>query len=434
MILATRYAGDVKLRSAAFPDSSRPQRTRFSASGVAVTLDNSVGMPALGRAIRLVASLGASLDLDVFEGEGAEKRERKDAYPAPLLDMPAEGVSPFDWRYDVFAALEACENFCAVKTKARGRVVELLPIPMEFVRIRRDPVTQQKLFDVPGEGGRTLTLTSSDVFHVRGHTPYGGIAGVSRVAQHRDAVGSQLAAQRFEGAFFRNNARPDFVMEFPQGVSVEQGRQWKAEWDAVHAGPDNAGQSRAIGGGAKVTPVPVSMVDAQFLESRRYGVEDVGRIMDVHPLLLEDTSTIAAGLLAEALDFFVAVQFMPRIRRVEQALRADPDLFKPGGSLYPLFKVGDLSFASATTRATVQHQKIQDGSLLPDEVRAEDGRPPLPDGLGMIPQVTPVGGAPNPDPTLTDVSSSDGEAGDVSRSLYKEIAAELRRVKGLTHG
>jgi len=379
MILATRYAGDVQVRSS-FPDNSVPQRTHFVSSGVAVTLDSSVGLPAFGRAVRLVASMGASLDIDVFEGEGAEKRERKDAYPAALLDMPVDGMSPFDWRYDVFAALESCENFVAVKTKSKGRVAELLPVPMEYVRIRRDARTGRKLFDVPGGDGRTLTLTTDDVFHVRGNTPYGGVAGVSRILQHRDAVGAQLAAQRFEGAFFRNSARPDFVMEFPQGISVEQGREWKAEWDSVHAGPDSAGQSRAIGGGAKITPIPVSMEDAQFLESKRYGVEDVGRIMDVHPLLLEDVSKIGAGLLAEALAFFVSVQFIPRIRRVEQAFRADPDLFVPTGSLYPLFKVGDLSFASAATRSMVQHQKIQDGTLLPDEVRADDGLPPLPDG------------------------------------------------------
>jgi hypothetical protein len=58
-------------------------------------------------------------------------------------------------------------------------------------------------------------------------------------------------------------------------------------------------------------------------------------------------------------------------------------------------------FASPNERATVQHSQIQAGTLLPDEARADNGRPPLPDGLGQIPQVTPVGGAPNPAPLPT---------------------------------
>jgi hypothetical protein len=45
----------------------------------------------------------------------------------------------------------------------------------------------------------------------------------------------------------------------------------------------------------------------------------------------------------------------------------------------------------------VQHFRIQNGSELVDEARADNGRPPLPNGAGQIPQITPVGGAPNPD-------------------------------------
>jgi hypothetical protein len=269
-----------------------------------------------------------------------------------------------------------------------------------------------------------VTLTSADVLHVRGNTPYGGIAGVSRITQHRDPLGAQLAAQRFEGAYFRNGARPDVAIMFPQGITQEQGNLWTDNWNAKLQGPDNAGKAIPMGGGATIEAIPMNMRDAQFIESKRYGVEEVARIMDVHPLLLEDTTNIAAGLLAEALDYFVAVQFTPRLRRVEQALRSDPDLFRPDSGLYPLFKASDLSFASAATRATVQHQKIQDGSLLPDEVRAEDGRPPLPDGLGMIPQVTPVGGAPNPLASKADDDDAEGEG--EGRSSVRVPSVELR--------
>jgi hypothetical protein len=69
-----------------------------------------------------------------------------------------------------------------------------------------------------------------------------------------------------------------------------------------------------------------------------------------------------------------------------------------------MFDINDLSFIDPLTRAQVIHEKIQDGTLLVDEARAEEGLtalPPVPDDWqqqpGKIPQVTPVGGAPNPD-------------------------------------
>jgi hypothetical protein len=90
------------------------------------------------------------------------------------------------------------------------------------------------------------------------------------------------------------------------------------------------------------------------------------------------------------------------LRRIELALAADLDLFA-NTDVYPQFTTDDLLRADALTQAQVEHYQIQDGSLLPDEARAKRGQTPLPpipedpsQTPGMVPQVTPVGGAPNP--------------------------------------
>lgn len=399
MILATRYAGDVQLRSS-WPDRTQPmgRYAAWSSSGEQVTNDRAFGVPALGRAIRLVAGVGASLCLEVYEGEYADKRT-SEAYPADLFDRPVEGVSAYDWLYDIFVALEAAENAVLLKRRSRGKVVELPIIPPDMVRIHLSP-SGEKRFDVlEPSSGRVTTLTSADVLHIRGHTPFGGPVGVSRIWQHRDPMGAMLAAQKFEGAFFRNHARPDIAIIYPQGVTQEQGREWTDVWNAQFAGPDNAGKAVPMGGGADLRTIPVSLADAQFLEQKRYGVEEVGRIMDVHPVLLGDLASLKPGIEQEALDHFLSLQMRPRLRRVEAAFAADADLFPARSKAYPQFRVSDLMFANAAQVAAVQHSQIQDGTLLVDEARAELGRPPLPDGLGMVPQITPVGGAPNPSTT-----------------------------------
>ena len=78
--------------------------------------------------------------------------------------------------------------------------------------------------------------------------------------------------------------------------------------------------------------------------------------------------------------------------------------------LYPEFRVDDLMFADPLTRAQVQHYRVQDGTELVDEARADNGRQPLPDGAGQVPQITPVGGAPNPalEPTDDDAEEARG--------------------------
>jgi hypothetical protein len=151
------------------------------------------------------------------------------------------------------------------------------------------------------------------------------------------------------------------------------------------------------------------------------GVSDIARIMDVEEVLLGSTQETQDD---QAMDRFLAFQLPPRLARIVSALKADTDIFPVGSPLYPEFVSNPLMFASPITRANVQHQEIQAGTLLPDEARAENGRPPLPDGVGMIPQVTPVGGAPNP--VAPPAARSDLE---VANDLRREIIVERRRLK-----
>ena len=417
MILATKYGGDRELRFFG-PDTSRlgiPGSGILSLSGEVVTDDKAVGLSAVGRAIRLVSGAIASQKIRVYEGRLGQKREVENTDQALVLSNPVLGVSDYDWLYDIASSLEACENAYLHKRKDRDGVVRELPlIPCHHVNgyLSR---TGQKIFEISG-----TKYTETEILHIRGQTIAGGPFGVSRIWQHRDPLGAQLAAQRFEGAYYQNSARPDLVVVYPQGVTQKQHEEWFANWDAQHGGAHNAGKPHALGGGADIKTIPVSMQDAQFIEGRRMGVEDIGRIMDVDAALLGAEGDLDAR--KTALELFLRLQLTPRLRRIERAFKADQDLFG-GTDAYPEFQQDDLMFTDALTKAQVRHQEIQDGQLLVDEARAAKGLPPLPDGAGQIPQITPVGGAPNQQP------SPDPAAARFLRDLDEQIAREHARLR-----
>lgn len=399
MILRTRNGGDTELRFGEYA-AQIPSRPSYNTttSGQLVTLDSAVGLAAVGRAIRVVSGIAAVMALRVYEGRRGDKREVPDDWRARLLEEPCLGVSDFDWRWDIFSSLEACENAFLRKVKDRKGLVELELIPHYAVTGRIDRETGEKRFDVNTANGKK-TYTTNDVLHIRGQTVGGGPFGVSRITQHADPLGAMLAAQRFEGSHYQNNARPDLAILFPDGIKREQAREWRTEWEGTYGGPENAGKVVPLGGGATVFPIPAtSMKDAQFVESRQYSVEEVGRIMDVDPVLLGAAGDNDAR--GAAVQHFLHIQLPPRLRRVERALRADPDLFGPSTVLYPESEVNELMFADPITRAQVQHYRVQDGTELVDEARADNGRGPLPpipadpsQTPGAIPQITPVGGA-----------------------------------------
>lgn len=441
MILATRHSGNVAVEKRFGADTSRaPVWGGFglpSYAGELVSDSTASGLPAVGRSIRLVSALVASLPISVYVGSRASRRELVDSPQAKLLRRPVVGMSDYDWRYDIASALEARENAYLLKVKDRnGVVVELFPVPVDCVHGYVDS-KGVKVFEVWTDSG-VAKLSPANILHVRGQTVGGGYFGVSRVEQHRDPLGSQLAAQKFEGSYFRNHARPDIALVFPERITQEQASLWREYWNGQYQGAANAGQAIPLGGGADIKPIPMNMRDAQFIEARRLGVEDVGRMMDVDPVLL---GVEADGPTREAaLEVFLRIQFLPRLKRIERALRADLDLFGVTDESYPAFEVSEMIFTDALTRAQIQHEQIQDGRRLVDEIRAEDGLPPLPpvpddwtQEPGKVPQITPVGGAANPVAETTPEPEDDDEDDGEARSIYLEIAAELRRVKGLTH-
>lgn len=394
MILATR-SGNREVRTFGPNTAVAPGPWYGSRawSGEYVSQGKALGLAAFGRAHRLVCGVVASLPIFVWEGQGGDKQRRDESPQGRLLANPVAGMSLFDWKWDVASSLETDENAFLLKVRGGGSVLELVPIPNDFVagKINRDG---SKVFEVWTATGR-LQLTAIDVLHIRGQTVNGGPFGVSRIRQHMDPIGSIVAAQRFEGSYFRNDARPGLIVETgSERVTIDQANEWVDNWTARHQGPANAGKPTLLGGGWKATVAPVSLRDAQFIEGRQFSVEETGRIMDVDPALLGAPED--GDVRKTALEMFLKLQLPPRLRRIEAALRADLDLFRIDDPLYPEFRVDDLMFADPLTRAQVQHYRVQDGTELVDEARADNGRPPLPDGAGQVPQLTPVGGAPNP--------------------------------------
>jgi HK97 family phage portal protein len=421
LIIRARGAGEVELRTG-WPDYTRPPRFigQPSIAGERVTPERAFGLPAFGNAVRLIAGIIASSCLEVFQGEGADKVKMDDSWQAQLFEQPALDWSEFAWLWDVAASLEATENAVLQKMKARGRVTELIPVDMNYVSIFKDPQTREKIIQILTPEGPE-NYTSADMLHIRGQTPTGsGIAGVSRIMQHRDPLGAQLAAQHFEGAFYRNNARPDVALLFPTGVTQKQAAEWRDAWQTEYGGPENAGKAVPLGGGADIKPIPVSMQDAQFLQYKAWTVEEAGRILDIHPLVLNHAGDRLQGdALRAAMEFFLHVQMPPRMKRISSGLNADTDLFKRSTvSLYSELSIDELAFVDPKTRAEVEHQQIQDGTKLVDEVRAARGEPPLPpvpsdphQQPGKVPQITPVGGAPNQQKPATSEPSLDDPVG-----------------------
>jgi HK97 family phage portal protein len=412
MIVRTRGGQNMEVRAA--PDPFWPSLPppayngmRATATGNYMSADVATGLPVVFQAIRLVGELIATLPVRVYRGYHATRKEQPNTWQWKLLvDHPNDEQSAFDFWYDVAACVESWGNAYILKIKLTAAAVDAIYVldPCKVV-VWRDK--GEKVFRL-WTGSEHIDLTSSEILHIRGPVLKGGDMGLSPVAVCRDALGAAIDRQQYEGFFYRHNASPGGALKFAERMDRAKARDVVRIWAETHGGPANAGLPAVLTGGAEWQPIGVPLREAQFIEANDFTVADVARMFNLPASVLNHGGNPSTEEEARRLLNF---SLTPRLRRISEAVKADYDLFG-SGQIYPRHYTDEFIMADAKSMSEVRHNYVQDGVLLVDEVRAELGYPPLPNGAGQVPQITPVGGAPNPNspPPADGSNNGDGAA------------------------
>lgn len=413
MILATRHGGGIELRAGStLTDFGIPGPTTLAA-GVTVSPQTSGGIPAVTQAVRVAAEAVGQLDLNIYRGEGPDRRQVRNVWQSRLF------AGPLNDQQDVFAFKATIEESLTYRGNAflwktidpsSRRVVQLWALHPDQVLPYLGP-QGQRLYQVAvgmgfvdpvGKGFGFYTVDSGTILLIRGFGDGGAWLAPSPVQRHRLALGTSLARLKYEANMFERGTSVRLAVSFPAGMQVEQARAWRDLWKET-MGATTGDTTAVIGGGATLQPISLTQTDAQFIESQVFSVDEIGRIFNVPSSLIgggqgqRQNSSVPTTPEHEQIRW-ATYGLGPRLMRIESGLRADPDLFPVGSSVYPMFKSDGVVRGDLATEETIAHQRIQDGRMLVDEWRAEQGLPPLPNGLGKIPQITPAGAAPNENP------------------------------------
>ena len=373
----------------------------FAYTGRYVSAEAAAGLSAVGAAVRLVSESIGSLPVIVYRGAEANRERAIGAWQYQLIhERPNMEQSAMEFWTDVAACIEFSGNAYIQKIKAGSRVLEMQVVDPMAVRVYRDRDNGEKRFDVSLDGKHVNGLTTSEILHIRGFNVRGGLVGVSPISEHKQALGVALAAEEYAGRMYANDATPGLAVTVPGNLGRQQAAEMLQVWNSTHQGMANAGKPAILTNGATLNKLGMTMADAELIASRRYGVEEVARIFRIPPAMLGVESR-ASNISAEEESLrFVRYGLMPRLRRIEMALRADDDLFPAGSNLEPEWLVDGLLRADTQVRYAAYVQARQAGWLSANEIRALENYPPV-DGGDQV-QQTPVGGAPNTAPPATD--------------------------------
>lgn len=302
-------------------DGSMPSR---NPSGVRVTPDTAMQSTVVLACARVLAESVAGLPLHLLRrlADGGKEIARENPLYGILHDAPNSWQTSFEWREQAMLHLCLYGNaYSEIRPGAAGAVTELWPLHPSRMKVER--IENGRLrYKYREETGSETVYTQDQIMHLRWMSD-DGVNGMVPVELARDAIGLARACEIHGAAFFGNGARPGVVLSTDNTLSAEAAEMLRNNWERMHRGAERSNRTAVLTGGLKPVELGGNNQEAQFLEARRFQVEEVCRLFRVPPHLVGDlTRSSFSNIEQQSIDF-VQHTLLPWLRRFETAIARD---------------------------------------------------------------------------------------------------------------
>ena len=296
-------------------------------AGKPVNENTAMQMTAVYSCVRILSEAIAGLPLHVYKYNDGGSKEKDLQHPLYKLlhDEPNPEMTSFVFRETLMGHLLLWGNaYAQVIRNARGEVVALYPLMPNKMTVDRDKdgclyyLYQRGSGDTPSLGKNSQVLLSpSDVLHIPG-LGFDGLVGYSPIAMAKNAIGLAIATEEYGAKFFANGAAPGGVLEHPGTIKDPQ--KVKDSWNSAYQGSGNAHRVAVLEEGMKYQPIGISPEQAQFLETRKFQINEIARIFRVPPHMVGDLEKSSFSNIEQQSLEFVKYTLDPWVVRWEQSM------------------------------------------------------------------------------------------------------------------
>ena len=297
-----------------------------SSAGKNVNERSAMQMTAVYSCVRILAEAVAGLPLHLYrykEDGGKEKAHDVNLYHL-VHDEPNKEMSSFIFRETLMTHLLLWGNaYAQIIRNGKGEVVALYPLMPNKMKVDRDEngelyyTYNRSTDEAPTMEGSTVYLTPRDVLHIPG-LGFDGLVGYSPIAMAKNAIGLAIATEEYGAKFFANGAAPSGVLEHPG--TIKDPSRLRENWNSTFGGSTNSGKVAVLEEGMKYTPISISPEQAQFLETRRFQIDEIARIFRVPPHMVGDLEKSSFSNIEQQSLEFVKYTLDPWVVRWEQSL------------------------------------------------------------------------------------------------------------------
>jgi HK97 family phage portal protein len=249
-----------------------------TASGISVSANNALRVPAVACAVGLIAETIGNMPVKVYDRASKEALTDDPAFRL-IHDEANPWTSAQELRENVTTdALMTGNGYAVVTRDSAGTPLELHRIDPLAVQIERQP-DGEPVYIVSYENGGQVRYRFTDILHVQ---PFGG---VSPITLGREAIALSIAFERHIGSLFANGARPSGIIKSEKSMDNEAKKKVAASWFNTHSG-QNAGGTAILDEGMTYDQLSMTLADAQFSENRLEQIREIARVFRVPPTLL----------------------------------------------------------------------------------------------------------------------------------------------------
>ena len=298
-----------------------------TSSGKPVNETTAMQMTAVYSCVRILSETVAGLPLNVYRYNDSGGKEKAFKHPLYRLlhDEPNPEMTSFAFRETLMSHLLLWGNaYAQIIRNARGEVIALYPLMPSKMTVDRDQngrlfYLYQRGSEDPTALGKSsqVTLSPSDVLHIPG-LGFDGLIGYSPIAMAKNAIGLAIATEEYGAKFFANGAAPAGVLEHPG--TIKDPLRVKESWNSAYQGSSNAHKIAVLEEGMKYTPIGIAPEQAQFLETRKFQINEIARIFRVPPHMLADLEKSSFSNIEQQSLEFVKYTLDPWVVRWEQSM------------------------------------------------------------------------------------------------------------------
>lgn len=358
-------------------------------SGKPVNERTAMQTTAVYACVRILAEAVASLPLHVYEyqDDGGKKLVHDHPLYYLLHDEPNLEMTSFVFRETLMSHLLIWGNaYAQIIRDGAGRVLGLYPLLPDKMDVQRDDKgniyyvysrnsDENPMFKEYGN----IRLKAEDVLHIPG-LGFDGLIGYSPIAMAKNAVGMTLACEEYGASFFANGANPGGVLEHP-GVLKDPSKV-RESWNSVYRGVNNAHKIAVLEEGMKYQQIGIPPEEAQFLETRKFQINEIARLYRIPPHMVGDLDKSSFSNIEQQSLEFVKYTLDPWVIRWEQSLQRS--LLLPGekGKYFIKLNVDGLLRGDYQSRMNGYAVGRQNGWFSANDICEMENMNPIPDEEG----------------------------------------------------